>query len=481
MFIEYLSLRSRSRLINLVFLLGVGCFATLVQADMVYVADGGNKVNVIDTSNNKIVATIPVGIHPFCMLINQAGRYIYVTNSVSVGTVSVIDTYSNRVISTIVVGQQPACMAINPSGTRLYVTNWGSDNVSVVDTGTNKVVATVTVGQRPISMAINKSGTFAYVVNQTSGDISVIDMSNNNVVRTIPVGNHSVGASWDKKSVYLEISPDEKRIYVADYGSNTVSVIDTSTNIVIDTVNVGSYPVRLAFNTSGTRVYVTNSATYNPGVIGTVSVIDTSNNKVVNTITVGMKPTGVRVNSDDTLVYVTNETSDSVSIIDTSSNSVISTVHVGTYPRDIVIRNTTCKDPAKHAKYSIATGKVSIPFTDLPALKEDSPEATGGMAVFKNLRLQFVKDQDFKVVTTTVTPDTSKEPVGDPCHAVYTYATRTLKIPRVEVPSIISTFPAITEGKPINIYEVTLQHIETNPVDLGIVRIKDATLIETIQ
>jgi len=118
---------------------------------------------------------------------------------------------------------------------------------------------------------------------------------------------------------------------------------------------------------------------------------------------------------------------------------------------------------------------------DLPALKTDSPEATGGMAVFKNLRLQFVKDQDFKVVTTTVTPDTSKEPVGDPCHAVYTYATRTLKIPRVEVPSIISTFPAITEGKPINIYEVTLQHIETNPVDLGIVRIKDATLIETIQ
>jgi len=140
-----------------------------------------------------------------------------------------------------------------------------------------------------------------------------------------------------------------------------------------------------------------------------------------------------------------------------------------------------CKDPAKHAKYSIATGRVSIPFTDLPTLREDSPYATGGMAVFKNLRLQFFKDQDFKVVASTVTPDTSKEPVGDPCHAVYTYATRTLKIPRVEVPSIISTFPAITEGKPINIYEVTLQHIETNPVDLGIVRIKDATLIETIQ
>jgi len=140
-----------------------------------------------------------------------------------------------------------------------------------------------------------------------------------------------------------------------------------------------------------------------------------------------------------------------------------------------------CEDPAKHAKYSIATGKVSIPFTDLPALKTDSPEATGGMAVFKNLRLQFFKDQDFKVVASTVTPDTSKEPVGDPCHAVYTYATRTLRIPKVEVPTVISNFPKVTEGKPINVYEVTLQHIETNPVDLGIVRIKDATLIETIK
>ena len=59
--------------------------------------------------------------------------------------------------------------------------------------------------------------------------------------------------------------------YITNMGSNTVSVIDTATNTVTDTVNVGSYPWGVAVNPKGTKVYVTNVGS------ATVSVIDTDN------------------------------------------------------------------------------------------------------------------------------------------------------------------------------------------------------------
>ena len=122
MLIEYLSLRSRSRLINLVFLLGVGCFGTLVQADLVYVVNGLSKnVSVIETNSNKVVATIPVGTDPAGVAINPSGTRAYVTNRYS-NSVSVIDTSTNSVIKTIHVGSTPNGVAVNPTGTRVYRT-----------------------------------------------------------------------------------------------------------------------------------------------------------------------------------------------------------------------------------------------------------------------------------------------------------------------------------------------------------------------
>jgi len=47
--------------------------------------------------------------------------------------------------------------------------------------------------------------------------------------------------------------------YIANSGSNSVSVIDTATNTVVATVGVGSAPIGVAANAAGTRVYVANN------------------------------------------------------------------------------------------------------------------------------------------------------------------------------------------------------------------------------
>ena len=63
---------------------------------------------------------------------------------------------------------------------------------------------------------------------------------------------------WNTILKELQSTQTGTKVYVANLGSNTVSVIDTATNTVTDTVNVGSYPRGVAVNPDGKKVYVTN-------------------------------------------------------------------------------------------------------------------------------------------------------------------------------------------------------------------------------
>lgn len=93
------------------------------------------------------------------------------------------------------------------------------------------------------------------------------------------------------------IADAEPFAYIANLNSDTVSVIDTAANSVINTINVGIGPQGIAVNSDGTKVYVTNSGRgyYTDS---TVSVIDTATNTVTATVNVGSMPTRVAVTPD---------------------------------------------------------------------------------------------------------------------------------------------------------------------------------------
>jgi YVTN family beta-propeller protein len=67
--------------------------------------------------------------------VNPAGSYVYVTNSgldpIKDDRVSVIDTAPNAVVATVPVGDAPLGVAVAPDGRRVYVTNSASNSVSV--------------------------------------------------------------------------------------------------------------------------------------------------------------------------------------------------------------------------------------------------------------------------------------------------------------------------------------------------------------
>jgi YVTN family beta-propeller protein len=94
----------------------------------------------------------------------------------------------------------------------------------------------------------------------------------------------------------------QTRAYVPNQVSNSVSVIDTSSNTVVATVGVGAAPEGVAITPDGARAYVTDSGQFpSPGVlVNSVSVIDTnpsdaSYNTVVATVGVGDFPGAVAI------------------------------------------------------------------------------------------------------------------------------------------------------------------------------------------
>ena len=119
------------------------------------------------------------------------------------------------------------------------------------------------------------------------------------VAVTVALGNGPRGVA---------ITPAGTRAYVANNGSDDVSVIDTATNKVIDTIAVGAlaFPLGIAINPAGTRAYVVNNGSNN------VSVIDTATHAVVASVAVAYKPFGVTVNPASTHAYVTNSISRSI-------------------------------------------------------------------------------------------------------------------------------------------------------------------------
>jgi YVTN family beta-propeller protein len=171
-------------------------------------------------------------------------------------------------------------------------------------------------------------GPLAYVSNERDGTITVIDTSTDAVVDTIKVGARARG---------VRLSPDGRRVYVAlstpsgrEYkdGDNKIAAVDVESGQVVASYDVGSDPEQLAVSRDGRLLYASNENA------GTASVTDVESGRLLSTLTVGIEPEGVTISPDGRWVYVTSETSNTVSVIDTGTNQVTANFLVGARPRD---------------------------------------------------------------------------------------------------------------------------------------------------
>jgi YVTN family beta-propeller protein len=185
-------------------------------------------------------------------------------------------------------------------GEKVYVSNWGGDHpakddathktsgtpvktdprTSVANHGSVSVVAkvgdqwkqtkSITVGGHPSGMAVHPKGKFVYVANANSDTVSVIDTTKDTVVETIdckPEGRLPFGTGTNA----VAVSPDGVTLYVANGTGNCVAVVALGSDAggppaegearpsrVAGMIPTGWYPGAVSVSADGKRLFVAN-------------------------------------------------------------------------------------------------------------------------------------------------------------------------------------------------------------------------------
>jgi YVTN family beta-propeller protein len=168
------------------------------------------------------------------------------------------------------------------------------------------VSTSVAVGRGPHAISITNDGRRAFVPCRDSNSVSVIDINARKVIYTIP------GIAMPFLSV---LSPDNRRLYVGNFGGRSYTVIDTATYQVLMTVPItgGDDVVGLAITADGLRLFV--ACTKN----SFVSVHDTATGAVINRISVTTEPFGIAINPEQTQVLIASRSA--IGIINANGSS----------------------------------------------------------------------------------------------------------------------------------------------------------------
>jgi YVTN family beta-propeller protein len=242
-------------------------------------------VQLIDIGSRTVTQSLPVGSDFAGIAYSPDGRHIYAAGG-NDGTIHVFTRQQNGGFAEgapiLLGGGDPSGLSLTPDGARLFVALNTWNVVDAVDLATN-AAKQIQVGAFPYTTLTSRDGGTVYVSNwgghlppsgantdghspvlvdpatglPVNGTVSVLNASSLAVIAEIEVGLHPSA---------MALSPSGDMLYVANSNSDSVSVINTSTNAIVRTIDVrpyadallGSAPNALALSPDGTTMYVAN-------------------------------------------------------------------------------------------------------------------------------------------------------------------------------------------------------------------------------
>ena len=237
-------------------------------------------------------ATAPTGKQiesPYGIAYDEATGYVWVTQT-RVNKVSVFDPATNKIIWSSAEGEvnHPREVRIDPSSGKVFVS--GSGGISVFDTTLHalvkKIEFTDAKGESDIAMNmhVDSADGKLYVPSLSAGTVKVIDTKSYEVEKTIQL--HKDNAEADLNASDVTIDKSLKEIYVSSQGdrkgtNSGITVYDLETGAYKKTIPFGSQALALASDEARDLLYVTDYGT------GNVGVVDARTGTVVSQVSTG--------------------------------------------------------------------------------------------------------------------------------------------------------------------------------------------------
>ena len=207
----------------------------------------------------------------------------------------------------------------------LWVTNSSTDMVTAFDATTGDVLATIPVGLTPTGIAVPNGVGKVYVADEGSDTVSVIAKATMTLSRTIPLP-----PPFNRKPHHISGSPDGRFIYVAELGANVVDVIDTTTDQISARFSTG-------WPGSGTRVVVPGPGgavlyAVNRGAApspGTLVALDAETGHWLWQLPIEGDPSDFLIAPDGRTGVVTRHTDNAIEVIDLERRAVVRRIDLG--------------------------------------------------------------------------------------------------------------------------------------------------------
>ena len=227
----------------------------------VAITRGDAFVDVIDLEAGRVVKAIPTagGVHN--VFITPDGKYI-AAGMIGARTLTIIDTETDEPAWSLTFdgkstgdypdgGVRPMAFEANADGStkRIFVQISNYHGFYVIDFETRAVVQKVAIPELPISrvsndalqgspahgLAVSPDGSQVWSTSKPNDHVYVWSLPNLQLLGGVHVGHHP---DW------LTMTPDGRYLYVANAGSNDVSVIDAETIEEVARIKVGQAPKR---------------------------------------------------------------------------------------------------------------------------------------------------------------------------------------------------------------------------------------------
>ncbi len=257
--------------------------------------EADSTLDVADAKTLKVIKKIRLTNRPNNVAISKDGKRVYCAIVAGAGAIDVIDTTMLTRLKSIRTEGGIHNTYVTPDGRFVIGGSISGRKITVIDQKTEEIVWTLSTrdGVRPMAFETNLDGSTRHIFAQLSNfnGLIVVDFARHQIVNEVKLPelqaaervteglqgspSHGIGITPDGKTLavlskrntriyfysmpdvkllgeckvgdhpdWLTFTPDSKRVYVANAGSNSVSVVDVVTRRELTQIPVGQVPKR---------------------------------------------------------------------------------------------------------------------------------------------------------------------------------------------------------------------------------------------
>jgi len=306
------------------------------SASLLVLSKQDQTLSIVDSTNLRVVAKVPVGNDPHEVIASTDGKTAYVSNYGfgKFHTLAVVDLVNHKAEPSIDVWPLSGPHGLAFAGGKVWFTSEVAKAIGRYDPASRKVDWVLGNGQNRIHMLyVSPDVKLIVATNVVSGTVSVIDQEPVRMTAQQGQANASnLQTAWNVTNIKVgngsegfDVSPDRREIWVANAQDATISVIHIATKKVVATLQSNTKEAnRLKFTPDGKRVLVSSG----PDLV----VLDAATRRVIKRIPIGHGSGGVLVQPDGKRAFVACNPDNYVAVIDLTNLKVTGHLNVGRTP-----------------------------------------------------------------------------------------------------------------------------------------------------